>query len=123
MKRNSFLLLIIILFSLNLFAKERKVTCPRKYPQTIRVPFNDVMVLAFPEKPKHSLPGKTDFDFQYIGNDIGIKGLVKEARANMFVYLGKSRCAFKLVSTTGRSDDIVTVRYPKEKTVEVKYVK
>ena len=116
--------LILALFQIEgrAFAKARYVTCPEQYPKTIRVPFNNVMIMQFPEKPKHSLPGKNDFDFQYIDKDIGIKALRQGGQANFFVYLGKKRCAFKLVTTTTYSDDIVVVNYPKEKTVEAKYV-
>lgn len=117
------ILLGFLLFSTTALSKARYITCPQKYPATVRVPFGDAMIMEFPEKPKHSLPGKNDFDFQYIDKDIGIKSLRSGARANLFVYLGKRRCAFKLVTTQGHSDDIVVVRYPKEKTIEAKYVK
>lgn len=109
-------------FHEELFAKARYITCPEKYPKEIRVPFNNVMIMQFPEKPKHSLPGKNDFDFQYIDKDIGIKALTSHGRANFFVYLGKKRCAFKLITTSSYSDDIVVVTYAKEKTVEAQYV-
>ena len=99
------------------------MTCPQKHPRVIRVPYANVMILEFPEKPKHSLPGKNVFDFQFIGKDIGIKALQSKGHANFFVYLGKKRCAFKLITTKSRSDDIVIVSYPKQKTVEAKYVK
>lgn len=104
-------------------AKARYIQCPVKYPKKIRVPLGDAMIVEFPEKPKHALPGKRSFDFQYIGNDIGIQSLRSGARANLFVYLGKKRCAFKLVtSPSAYADDVVIVTYPKEKSVEVKYV-
>lgn len=111
-----------LLLSTTVFAKARYITCPQKYPATIRVPLGDAMIMQFPEKPKHSLPGKNSFDFQYIDKDIGIKSLRFGARANLFIYLNKKRCAFKLITTSSRADDIVIVRYPKEKTVEAKYV-
>lgn len=104
-------------------AKARYVTCPQKYPALIKVPLGDAMVMEFPEKPKHSLPGKNDFDFQYIDKDIGIKSMRAGTKANLFVYLGKRRCAFKLISSTSGSDDIVVVKYPKEETIEAKYVR
>ncbi len=112
----------VICFSGASFAKARYLTCPQKYPQQIRVPLGDAMVMEFPEKAKDSLPGKSGFDLKYIGKDIGIKALRSGARANLFVYLGSKRCAFKLVATTTRSDDIVVIRYPKEELIEVKYV-
>lgn len=117
------IMLSVFLFSITAFSKARYITCPQKYPATIRVPLGDAMIMEFPEKPKHSLPGKNTFDFQYIDKDIGIKSLRSGGRANLFVYLGKKRCAFKLITTSTRSDDIVIIRYPKEKTIEVKYVK
>lgn len=117
-------ILSTMLFSWNFcLAKARYITCPEKYPKVIRVPFANVMIMEFPEKPKHSLPGRAAFDFQYIGKDIGIKALTVGGRANLFVYLGKKRCAFKLVTTNSSSDDIVVIKYPKEKTIEAKYVK
>ena len=123
MKISNFIFMGLLFFSSQSFAKARYLTCPQKYPQTIRVPLGDAMIMEFPEKPKHSLPGKNAFDFQYIDNDIGIKSLRPGARANLFVYLGKKRCAFKLITTSAHSDDIVVVKYPKEKTIEAKYVK
>ena len=116
------LFMIVLSATSTSFGKARYVTCPQKYPATIRVPFANVMIMEFPERPKHSLPGKNTFDFQYIGNDIGIKALKSGGRANLFVYLGKKRCAFKLITTTYSSDDIVVIKYPKEKTIEAKYV-
>ena len=117
------IILFTFLFSLSVFSKARYITCPQKYPATIRVPLGDAMIIEFPEKPKHSLPGKNSFDFQYIDKDIGIKSLKASEKANLFVYLGKRRCAFKLITTKTRSDDIVVIRYPKEKIIEAKYVK
>ena len=106
------------------FAKARYIVCPKKYPKTVKVPFGDAMIMEFPEKPKHTLPGKRSFDFQYIGNDIGIQSLALGARANLFVYLGQRRCAFKLRTTrSSRADDVVIITYPKEETIEVKYAK
>ena len=122
MKIFIFILLLSFGFISSSQAKARYITCPEKYPQTIRVPFNNVMIMQFPEKPKHSLPGKKDFDFQYIDKDIGIKALKQEGKANFFVYLGKKRCAFKLITSTSYSDDIVVILYSKEKTIEAKYV-
>lgn len=121
--KNFLLLLVLILASNNLMAKARYITCPQKYPATIRIPLGDAMIMEFPEKAKHSLAGKTAFDFQYIGKDIGIKSLRAGASANLFVYLGKKRCAFKLISTNTSADDIVVIKYPKEKLIEVKYAK
>ena len=117
------ILLSVSLFSVTAFSKARYITCPQRYPVTIKVPLGDAMIMQFPEKPKHSLAGKNAFDFQYIDKDIGIKSLRGGAKANLFVYLGKKRCAFKLITTSTRSDDIVIIRYPKEKTIEAKYVK
>lgn len=123
-KNKIFILSLLgILCTNTAFAKARYITCPQKYPATIRVPLGDAMIMEFPEKAKHSLAGKNSFDFQYIGKDIGIKSLRSGAKANLFVYLGKKRCAFKLISTNQSPDDIVVIKYPKEKLIEVKYVK
>ena len=106
------------------FAKRaRSMTCPKKWPGKIYVPFNDVMTIEFPEKPKTSLPGNQNFDFQFIGEDLAIKGLSPKSRANLFVYLRSDKCMFKLITVLGNSDDVVRIKYPKEKTIEVKYVK
>ncbi|MBT4762918.1 MAG: hypothetical protein HOO06_14585 [Bdellovibrionaceae bacterium] len=114
--------IILLLFTSEAYSKARYVFCPQKYPAVIRVPFANVMVMEFPEKPKHSLAGRNSFDFQYIGNDIGIKALTAGGHANLFIYLGKKRCAFKLVTTKSRADDIVVIKYSKEKNIEVNYV-
>ena len=79
----------VFLFSTTTFSKARYITCPQKYPAKIRVPFGDAMIMEFPEKPKHSLPGKNDFDFQYIDKDIGIKSLRSGARANLFCRISR----------------------------------
>lgn len=105
------------------FAKARYIVCPKKYPKIVKVPFGDAMIMEFPEKPKHALPGKRSFDFQYIGNDIAIQSLVAGSRANFYVYLGKRRCAFKLITKTSYADDVVIVTFEKEESVEVKYVR
>lgn len=118
-----YLILGLVCFHGELQAKARTIICPENYPQTIRVPFNNVMIMQFPEKPKHSLPGKNNFDFKYINQDIGIKALSPKGQANLFVYLGKKRCAFKLITTSNYSDDIVVIQYPKEKNVEAQYVR
>ena len=115
--------LLSILFTSEAHGKARYVTCPQKYPRTIKIPFGDAMIMEFPQKPKHALPGKQSFDFQYIGKDIGIQSLSAGAKANFFVYLGKVRCAFKLVTKSHNADDLVIIRLPKEKMIEVNYVK
>lgn len=101
----------------------RTIYCSTKSPATIRVPFNDVMTVEFPEKPKTSLPGNGSFDFKFIDNDLAIKSLVLGAKANLFVYLNSDKCVFRLVTTAQSSDEIVKIRYPKEATVEATYVK
>ena len=124
MNKKALVCLILFLWALPAFAKKaRTLTCPRKYPKTIKVPFNNVMTLEFPEKPKDSLPGNKQFDFKFIANDLAIKSLVPKARANLFVYLGKRKCSFKLVTVYSNADDIVFIKYPKEKIVEAKYVR
>jgi len=121
--KNLITFLLLIALPSTAFSKARHITCPKKYPRIIKVPLGDAMIMEFPEKPKHALPGKQSFDFQYIGKDIGIQALRPGARANFFVYLGKSRCAFRLVSTSVGADDLVIVKYPRVKTIEVNYAK
>lgn len=120
--------LLIFIFSLSLVLpaqakKARTITCPKKWPGTIYVPFNDVMTVEFPEKPRTSLPGNNNFDFKFIDNDLAIKALSVGAKANLFVYLKNDKCVFRLVSQMSGADDVVRVSYPKEKTVEAKYVR
>ena len=112
---------LILLLSTVAHAKARYLNCPVKNPRTVRVPLDDVLIMQFPEKPEHSLAGKNAFDFKYIGSDIGIKSVKPNAKSNLFVYLGKKRCAFRLITVNSKSDDVVVVSYPKEKFVEVKY--
>lgn len=117
-------LLFFLLFKTNgLIAKQaRVISCESSLPRIIRVPPGDVMVIEFPERPNESLPGKTDFDFKFIGNDLAIKSLRPGVSTNLFVYLNKRRCSFKIIATSENSDDIVQVEYPKETLIEVKYV-
>lgn len=103
--------------------KVRSLTCPKNYPATIKIPFNDVMTIEFPEKPRTSLPGNNKFDFKFIDNDLAVKSLSSNGSANLFVYLKNDKCVFKLVTRTRGADDVVRVKYPKEKTIEVEYVR
>ena len=104
-------------------AKERHVLCSNKQAQYLRVPFNDVMTLRLPDKPNHTVPGKNNFSFQFVENDILIKGQSPQASANYFVYLSGQRCSFRLTTVMGGADDMVFVKYPKEHTFEVRYGK
>lgn len=120
--KNCILIISLIITSKVAFARRaRVITCFEKSPQTIRVPFNNVMVIEFPEKPMESLPGRSNFDFKFIKNDLAIKGLRLGGSANLFVYLPRRRCSFKLYTTNKKSDDIVKIRYPKESTIEATY--
>lgn len=117
-----FLFLPLISIAAPAAKKTRIVECQAGAPILIKVPLGDVMVLEFPERPNESLPGKREFDFKFVGKDLAIKSLVPGSSANLFVYLNRKRCAFKLATTTMGSDDIVVVQYPREKTIEAKYV-
>ena len=101
----------------------RTIYCSTKSPSNIYVPFNDVMTIEFPEKPKTSLPGNGSFDFKFIDNDLAVKSLVPNAKANLFVYLNSDKCVFRIITSMQSADEIVKVKYPKEATVEAKYVK
>ena len=122
---NALLMTLIVVFAVPAAnaKKIRSLTCPKKYPAKIYVPFNDVMTIEFPEKPKTSLPGNNKFDFQFINNDLAVKSLSSNGKANLFVYLKNDKCVFKLVTRTKSSDDVVRVKYPKETTIEVEYVR
>ena len=101
----------------------RTIYCSTKSPATVRVPFNDVMTIEFPEKPKTSLPGNGSFDFKFIDNDLAVKSLVLGAKANLFVYLNRDKCVFRLITTAQSADEIIKIKYPKEATVEANYVR
>lgn len=106
-----------------LAGSSRTIYCSTKSPAIIHIPFNDVMTIEFPEKPKTSLPGNGSFDFKFIDNDLAVKSLVLGARANLFVYLNSDKCVFRLVTSVQGSDEIVKIKYPKEATVEATYVR
>lgn len=101
----------------------RTVNCSTAKVETISVPYNDVMTIEFPEKPKTSLPGNASFDFKFIDNDLAIKSLSLNAKSNLFVYLKNDKCAFRLITSPSKPDDVVKVKYSKQDTAEVKYVK
>ena len=84
------------------------------------VPYGRVTVLSFPTSPKEVVPGEAGFDFKSIRNDLVIKAMRTGSRTSLIVYLEGRRCAFHLIG--GQSgDEILLIRDPKEKNIEVKF--
>jgi hypothetical protein len=114
---------LIVIFFLSpavVFAKSI-IPCDEAKPQIVRVPVGRVTVLNFPTNPKDAIPGEAGFDMKTIHQDLVIKAIRPGSATNLFVYLESRRCFFHLVSSrTG--DEILFVRDPKEKAVEVKFV-
>ncbi len=98
------------------------IPCTEASPQLVRIPVGRVTVLNFPVNPKEIVPGEAGFDFKTIRQDLIIKAMKMNAKTNLFVYLEARRCFFHLVATQN-GDEILFVRDPKEKNLEVKFVK
>jgi hypothetical protein len=79
-----------------------------------------VTVLSFPTSPKDVVPGEAGFDFKTIRNDLVIKSMRAGAKTNLIVYLEGRRCTFRISSGVS-GDEILLIRDPKEKNIEVKF--
>lgn len=120
---------LVIFFSALLFwaftlqAKEngKIIICDEYKAKTIRVGNGRLTVVNFPVAPKEIMPGESTFDFKQIKNDLAIKSLKPGARTNIFVYMQERRCTFNLITVSGESDDILYVRDPKDRQIEVKF--
>lgn len=98
------------------------IPCTEATPQLVKIPVGRVTVLNFPVSPKEIVPGEAGFDFKTIRQDLIIKVLRIGAKTNLFVYLEARRCFFHLEAAQS-GDEILFVRDPKEKNLEVKFVK
>jgi hypothetical protein len=118
------LIFFALMFAISVsFAKTNKtITCDEATPQIVTVPVGRVTVLNFPTSPKEIVPGEAGFDFKTIRQDLVLKVMKLGAKTNLFVYLEARRCFFHLVSSSS-GDEILFVRDPKEKNLEVKFVK
>lgn len=101
--------------------KEKFLPCDDMKTQKVRVALGRLTVLSFPVKPKEILPGESSFDFKQIKNDLAIKALSPGAKTNVFVYMAERRCAFDVVTVSFGGDDIIFVRDPKDKQLEVNF--
>lgn len=101
--------------------KEKTLICDDSKTQRVNVAVGRLTILTFPVTPKDILPGESSFDFRQIKNDLAIKALRVGARTNVFVYMAERRCAFDLVTVGGGGDDIIFIRDPKDRQMEVNY--
>jgi hypothetical protein len=102
-------------------SKEKFLPCDDMKTQKIHVALGRLTVLSFPVKPKEILPGESSFDFKQIKNDLAIKALRPGAKTNVFVYMAERRCAFDLVTVPFGGDDIIFIKDPKDKQLEVNF--
>jgi hypothetical protein len=114
---------VLLLIPILTFAKEQERTlpCDDSKPQVVHVGLGRITVLSFPLAPKEVLPGENVFDFKQIKNDLAIKALRGTSRTNVVVYLQERRCAFDLVAVQGRGDDIISIRDPKDRRLDLKF--
>lgn len=101
--------------------KEKTLVCDDSKTQRVSVAIGRLTILSFPVTPKEILPGESSFDFRQIKNDLAIKALRVGARTNVFVYMAERRCAFDLVTVGSGGDDIIFIRDPKDRQMEVNY--
>ncbi|GIL18752.1 hypothetical protein [Bdellovibrio sp.] len=101
--------------------KEKTLVCDDSKTQRVSVSLGRLTILNFPVTPKEILPGENSFDFRQIKNDLAIKSLRPGARTNVFVYMAERRCAFDLVTVGSGGDDIIFIRDPKDRQMEVSY--
>lgn len=101
--------------------KEKTLICDDSKTQRVSVSLGRITILNFPVTPKEILPGENSFDFRQIKNDLAIKSLKPGARTNVFVYMSERRCAFDLITVGSGGDDIIFIRDPKDRQMEVTY--
>ncbi len=121
MNRFIFLLSCFLSPTVVFSAPGRTIMCDEAKPKVVTVPVGRVTVLNFPTTPKDVVPGEAGFDFKTIRQDLVVKVMRLGAKTNLFVYLEGRRCFFHLVSALS-GDEILFVRDPKEKNIEVKFV-
>ena len=120
------LLISSFLFSATALAEkrvpqEKSIQCDGVNPKLVRVATGRITVINFPFRPKDVVPGEGIFDFKQIKNDLVIKALRISGRTNVVVYLEERRCIFDLVTVSGKGDDILIVRDPKDSQYEVTF--
>lgn len=97
----------------------KTILCDDKKPQVVHIKFGRITVIDFPFKPKDVIPGDLVFDFKQMKNDLVIKALRPGSKTNILVYLEGRRCAFELITSPIRGDDIIVVKDPKDSQYEV----
>jgi hypothetical protein len=133
MKKNWYYILImaalvVLAWTSNGYAQAKRVkdqgktiTCDESKAKTIKVTFGRLTVVNFPIAPKEIIPGDSSFDFFKIKSDVAIKALRSNARTNIFVYMQERRCSFNLVTVSSGGDEMLYVRDPKDKQIEVNF--
>ena len=107
-------------FTSTAYGAPKTLPCDELRSQQVTVPYGRVTVLSFPISPKEVVPGEAGFDFKKIRNDLVIKAMRGGSKTNLIVYLEGRRCAFHINSAV-TGDEILLIRDPKEKTIEVKF--
>ncbi|MBK9293312.1 MAG: hypothetical protein IPM57_02540 [Oligoflexia bacterium] len=116
-----FFLLLFWAFTLQAKENGKVIVCDEYKAKTVRVATGRLTVINFPVTPKEIMPGEATFDFKQLKNDLAIKSLRPGAKTNIFVYMQERRCSFNLVTVSGDGDDILYVRDPKDRQIEVKF--
>jgi hypothetical protein len=99
----------------------KTILCDDTKVQRVKVTFGRLTILNFPAPPKDILPGEVVFDFKQIRNELAIKALRPAAKTNVGIYLQDRRCSFELVTVPSGGDEVLFVRDPTERQIEVKY--
>lgn len=76
-------------------------------------------VLSFPVKPEVHVGKQDVFDIIYVRNDLVVSARMPNAVTNIFIYMLGRRFTLKLIYTPNGGDEIVSIRDPKEATLEV----
>jgi hypothetical protein len=98
---------------------EKSIECNEVKPQKVYIEPGKITVLSFPLPPKEVLPGSPVFDFKQIRNDLAIKTLGNMGHTNVIVYVEQRRCVFDIRSVHQGGQDVLVVRDPKDKLVEL----
>ena len=101
-------------------SNEKSVLCDETRMQKVRVTYGRHTTLNFPGTPKDIIPGAAVFDFKRIRNDLAIISLKPGAHTGITVYLRERRCAFDLITVGSGGDDILFVKDPQDRQLEVK---
>lgn len=98
----------------------KTILCTSK-KNVVLVSTKRLTALSFLEPPKEVVQGDNSFDFKRVQNEIFIKSLSASSKTNVFVFVGKKRCRFDLVTSEYGTDDLLEVREPTENLMEVQF--